>query len=96
MASNPSVNDVPEEQEGELVQVFGTSDEAEALIVQGLLNSAGIESLRTNLDAPQDVLPGVGGIVLRVRASQAEEARSLIEQQRNAPETPEESRGEVA
>ena len=91
MATNPNYKAVPIERERELVQVFDTADEAEALIVQGLLESNGIEALLTNLDAPQDVLPGVGGIVLRVRPSDTEEARNIIEQQRNAPPEGEES-----
>src|SRR5689334_15199224 len=91
MATNPNFKAVPIETERELVQVFDTADEAEALVVQGLLESNGIDALRTYLDAPQDVLPGVGGIVLRVRPSDAEEARSIIEEQRNAPPESEES-----
>jgi len=91
MATNPNFKAVPIERERELVSIFDTVDEAEALIVQGLLESHGIEALLTNLDAPQDVLPGVGGVVLRVRPSDADEARSIIEQQRNAPADLEES-----
>jgi hypothetical protein len=89
----PDPNLKPIEEEDELVSVFDTSDEAEAFVVQGLLDSSGIDSLRANLDAPQDVLPGVGGIQLRVRPSQAAEAREIIEQQRNAPPSEEESSG---
>jgi hypothetical protein len=91
MATNPNFKAVPIQRERELVSIFDTADEAEALIVQGLLESHGIEALLTNLDAPQDVLPGVGGVVLRVRPSDADEARSIIEQQRNAPADLEES-----
>jgi len=91
MATNPNSKAVPIERERELVSIFDTADEAEALIVQGLLESHGVEALLTNLDAPQDVLPGVGGIVLRVRPSDADEARSIIEEQRNAPADLEES-----
>lgn len=91
MATNPNYKAVPIDRERELVQVFDTADEAEALVVQGLLESNGIEALRTNLDAPQDVLPGVGGIVLRVRPSDADEARSIIDQQRDAVPESEES-----
>jgi hypothetical protein len=89
MATDPNVK--PIEEEEELVSVFDTSDETEAFVVQGLLDSMGIDSLRANLDAPQDVLPGVGGIQLRVRPSQAAEARDIIEQQRNAQPSDEES-----
>lgn len=83
MAANPNANPKPIREEDELVQVFDTSDEAEAMVVQGLLESNGIESLLTNLDAPQDVLPGVGGVVIRVRPSEAEEAHQIIAQQRS-------------
>lgn len=67
----------------ELVEVFDTKQESEAMVVHGLLTSAGIESVVTNLDAPQDVLPGVGGITVRVNAAQAEDARQLIDDFRN-------------
>ncbi|MGB8131752.1 MAG: DUF2007 domain-containing protein [Candidatus Angelobacter sp.] len=63
----------------ELVEVFDTMQESEAMVVHGLLTSAGIESVVTNLEAPQDVLPGVGGISVRVNAAQAEDARQLID-----------------
>ena len=66
-----------------LEQVFDTADETEALIVRGLLESNGIECMETTLDAPQDVLPGVVGIVLSVRHEQAEQARLMIEEYRN-------------
>ena len=66
-----------------LVKVFDTEQESEAMVVQGLLESEGIESLITYLDAPQDVLPGVGGVIVQVREEQAQEARQLIEDYRN-------------
>jgi Putative prokaryotic signal transducing protein len=69
----------------ELVTVFDTQDEPEAMVVHALLTSAGIESLLSTLQAQQDVLPGVGGIVLRVNPAQANEARRVIEEYRNAP-----------
>jgi hypothetical protein len=77
--------------EPELVSVFDTMDETEALVVQGLLESNGIETLLTNRDAPQDVLPGVGGVLVRVRPGDADEAREIIEQQRNDLPAAEES-----
>jgi len=83
MATNPNLETPPLHQEKELVTVFDTSDEAEAMVVQGLLESNGVESLLANLEAPQDVLPGVGGVALRVRPSDAEEARAIIEAQRS-------------
>jgi hypothetical protein len=70
----------------ELVTVFDTQDESEALVVQSLLTSAGIDAIVTNLQAPQDVLPGVGGVVVRVNPAQADDARSIINDYQNAPE----------
>ena len=63
----------------ELVDVFDSQQESEAMIVHGLLASAGIDSISANREAPQDVLPGVGGTVVRVNAAEAEEARKMIE-----------------
>ncbi len=71
MSSNPQRNE-------ELVEVFDTQEESEAFVVRGLLESAGISALISGLDAPQDILPGVGGVVIRVPAEQAEDARRLI------------------
>jgi len=45
MATNPNSKAVPIERERELVSIFDTADEAEALIVQGLLESHGVEAL---------------------------------------------------
>jgi hypothetical protein len=65
----------------EMVVVFDTEQESEALIVQGLLESAGIENFITSLDAPQDVLP-VGGVVIQVSPEKADEARKVIDEYR--------------
>lgn len=62
----------------DLVQVFDTQQETEALVIQGLLESSGIESMITALDNPQDILP-MGGVVVRVTADKADEARRIIE-----------------
>ncbi len=69
-----------------LVNVFGTKEDSEALVVKGLLDSAGIDSVIVSLDAPQEVLPGVGGVVIRVAAEDAEEARRAIEEYRATAE----------
>src|ERR1700752_1980987 len=69
-----------------LVDVFGTKDDSEAMVVQGLLDSAGIESALVSLDAQQEVLPGVGGVVIRVAPENAEEAGRLIEEYRTSAE----------
>ncbi|MBZ5720645.1 MAG: DUF2007 domain-containing protein [Acidobacteriia bacterium] len=68
-----------------LVRVFDTEQESEALVVRGLLESADIDCDVTSLDAQQDILPGVGGTVILVRAEDADRARSLIDEYRQAP-----------
>ena len=71
----------------ELVKVFDTDEESEAMVVRGLLESAGIEAMIQNREAPQDILPGVGGVIILVRPDQAEEAVETIEEYRNHPTT---------
>jgi hypothetical protein len=66
-----------------LVKVFDSEQETEVLVVKGLLDSAGIESDMTSVDAVQDLFPGVGGTVLLVRDEDAERARQTIEEYRN-------------
>ncbi len=73
----------------ELVKVFDTDEESEAMVVRGLLESAGIEAITQNREAPQDILPGVGGVVVLVRPDQAEEAVQTIEEYRAHPTTDE-------
>lgn len=68
---------VPESNE-QLVKVFDTDQESEAMVVKGLLESEGIDAVIISLDAPQDILPGVGGVIIQVREEQAEEAARLI------------------
>jgi len=86
MANDPGnkVEDRPNPNE-KLVKVFDTDQESEAMVVHGLLESAGIESDITSLDAQQELLPGVGGTIILVREEDAEEARQMIEEYRQAP-----------
>ncbi len=79
----------PAEEHEELVKVFDTDEESEAMVVRGLLETAGIEAMTQNREAPQDILPGVGGVVVMVRPDQAEEARATIEAYRAQPATDE-------
>jgi hypothetical protein len=74
-----------------LVRVFDTEQESEAMVVHGLLESAGIDSDITALDAPQDILPGVGGTVILVREQDAENARRMIEDYRQQAFTDDEA-----
>lgn len=68
-----------------LVRVFDTEQESEAMVVRGLLESAGIDSDVTALDAPQDILPGVGGTVILVREEDAARASQMIQDYRRSP-----------
>jgi hypothetical protein len=80
--------DTPEPQE-KLVKVFDTDVESEAMVVRGLLESAGIEAVISNREAPQDILPGVGGVVILVREEQAKEATAVIREFSKHPATDE-------
>jgi Putative prokaryotic signal transducing protein len=68
-----------------LIRVFDAEQESEAMVVRGLLESQGIQTDVTALDAPQDILPGVGGTVILVREEDAAKARRVIEEYRRAP-----------
>lgn len=86
MANLPATDEKPRPNPNEkLVRVFDTEQESEALIVRGLLESAGIDSDLTSLEANQDVLPGVGGTIILTREEDADRARKLIEEYRRAP-----------
>src|SRR2546425_10646337 len=78
-----SANPLPDPNQ-KLVRVFDTEQEPEAMIVSGLLESAGIDCEVTAIDAPQDVLP-IGGTVILVREEDAEKARQLIAEYRRWP-----------
>jgi len=80
------MGDNPEPME-KLVKVFDTDVESEAMVVQGLLDSAGIPAVISNREAPQDILPGVGGVIILVREEQATEAEAMIEEFRAHPAT---------
>ena len=62
-----------------LVKIFDTEHESEAMVVKGLLDSVGIDADLTSTDAVQETFPGVGGIIILVRSEDAEKARRVIE-----------------
>jgi len=68
-----------------LVRVFDTEQDSEAMVVQGLLESAGINCQIGDAENSQDVLP-VGGIGLLVRQGDAARALQVIEEYRRSPE----------
>jgi hypothetical protein len=61
-----------------LVKVFDSEQESEALVVKGLLDSAGIENDLKSGSFLQDAFPGLGGMIILVREKDEEKARSLI------------------
>jgi len=82
MPANSSPQPEPNEK---LVKIFDTEQENEAMVVKGLLESAGIDSDLKSIDAVQDAFPGVGGSVLLVREADAQEATKIIDAYRKLP-----------
>jgi putative signal transducing protein len=67
-----------------LVKVFDSEQEPEAMVVKGLLDSAGIDNDLQSASFLQDAFPGLGGMIILVREEDAERARSLIEEYRQS------------
>jgi hypothetical protein len=67
-----------------LVKVFDSEQESEAMVVKGLLDSAGIENDLKSGSFLQDAFPGLGGMIILVREEDEEKARSLIAESRQA------------
>ena len=80
MAADPTPN--PDEK---LVRVFDTDEDTEALVVKGLLDSAGIDSEIRGVDNTQDVLP-IGGTIILVREEDEPAARQLLDDYRRSPD----------
>lgn len=70
-----------------LVKVFDSEEESEAIVVKGLLDSAGIDNDLASASLLQDAFPGMGGMIILVREEDAEKARALIAEYRRSPET---------
>src|ERR1700679_1266534 len=81
---NPQARPKPEPNQ-ELVKIFDTEQETEAIVVKGLLESAGIETDIKSLDAPQDTFPGVGGTIILIGEKARAAATKIIEDSRNSP-----------
>jgi hypothetical protein len=79
MSDQPSSQD-PQEEHGEPVKVARASNQAEAEMLQGLLQDSGIPSLlqrSAGADAPQFLAAGARDIM--VPASKVDEARSVLQ-----------------
>ncbi len=83
MSDIPDVEPKPDPNE-KLVKVFDAEQESEALVVQGLLESAGFETDLRGIDTAQNTYP-VGGVVIMVREEDAAEAEKIIESYRQSP-----------
>jgi Putative prokaryotic signal transducing protein len=83
-SSPPPTEQLPNPNE-KLVKVFDSEQDSEAMVVKGLLDSAGIDSDITSVEAVQEMFPGVGGMVILVREEDADEARRVIEEYRQVP-----------
>jgi hypothetical protein len=77
-AGNATTDEQSPNPDEKLVKVFGSEQEPEALVVKGLLDSAGIDSDLTSASLVQDAFPGLGGMIILVREEDAEAARGLI------------------
>ncbi|HXJ88082.1 MAG TPA: DUF2007 domain-containing protein [Candidatus Binatia bacterium] len=87
--TNPAASVTPRPNPNEkLIKVFDSEDESEAMIVKGLLESAGIDSDLTSATMVQDTFPGLGGMLILVREQDAETARKLIEENRQPVPSP--------
>jgi Putative prokaryotic signal transducing protein len=67
-----------------LVKVFDSEQEPEAMVVKGLLDSAGIDNDLQSASFLQDAFPGLGGMLILVREEDAAKARALIEEYRRS------------
>jgi hypothetical protein len=67
-----------------LVKVFDSEQESEALVVKGLLDSAGIDNDLTSASMVQDAFPGLGGMLILVRQEDAAAAQRLIDEHRQS------------
>ena len=68
-----------------LVRVFDSEAESEALVVKGLLETAGIDSDLTSASLVQDMFPGLGGMIILVREEDEQRARQAIAEYQQAP-----------
>ncbi len=68
-----------------LVKVFDSEDDSEAMVVKGLLDSAGIDNDLNAAAMLQDMFPGLGGMIILVREEDAETARQLIADYQQKP-----------
>jgi hypothetical protein len=65
-----------------LVKIFDSEEESEALVVKGLLDSAGIDNDLQSASFLQDAFPGLGGMIILVREEDEQRALNVIAESR--------------
>jgi hypothetical protein len=81
--NSPDAQPKPDPNE-KLIKVLDTEQESEALVVKGLLDAAGVDNEMSSASLVQDTFPGLGGMIILVREEDAETARRIIDEQRQA------------
>ena len=92
--SSAATNRTPDPNE-KLVKVFDSEQESEAIVVKGLLESAGIDSDLTAASMVQDTFPGLGGMIILVREEDAESARRIIAERQTLPPAEDDETAEI-
>jgi hypothetical protein len=92
--ADPTPNPIAPNPNERLVKVFDSEQETEAMVVQGLLESAGIESDLRGIDAAQNTYP-IGGVEILVRQQDAGEAEKIIESYRESPPIDDDETAEI-
>ncbi len=82
MAEEAKVAEARPDPNEKLVKVFDSEQESEAMVVKGLLDSAGIDNDLKSSSLLQDAFPGLGGMIILVREEDEERARNLIAESR--------------
>jgi hypothetical protein len=83
LKDDPRRDPAPDPNEN-LVKVFDSEQESEALVVKGLLDSAGIDNDLKSASFLQDAFPGLGGMIILVREEDAAAAQRLISDNRRS------------
>jgi hypothetical protein len=84
MAESDAIAERRPDPNEKLVKIFDSEEESEAMVVKGLLDSAGIENDLASASLLQDAFPGMGGMIILVREEDAEKARGLIAEYRES------------